>query len=186
MTVTVERRRFTVDEFRRLAEVGLVAPDERLELIEGEVMRMSPIGRRHAGCVDYLTTVLARQCGEGARVRVQNPLSVDTASELYPDVALVKARADFYRRENPTGLDALLVIEVSDTTLVYDSDVKVPLYARAGVPVVWVVDLQGQAVEVFTGPTPNGYDARRRHRPGETLDCPAVSGVAVPVSELVA
>jgi Uma2 family endonuclease len=185
MTTTAVRRRFTVAEFGRLTEAGLARPDERLELIDGEVVEMSPIGERHAACVSQLNHLLSRQWGDAAIVSVQNPLVVGRDSELYPDVALLAPRDDFYRGGKPTGRDALLVIEVSDTTLVHDIGTKAPLYGKAGVPVLWVVDLQGGVVEVFTEPSAGGFDLRRTVRATDTLTLAALPGFSVPVAALV-
>jgi len=186
MTATVERRRFTVPEFARLVEVGLFRADERLELVQGEVVEMSPIGERHAACVDLLTRSVSRRAGDLAIVRVQGPLAVPDDSELYPDITLLKPRDDFYRSRKPTGADVLLVVEVSDTTLVYDRDVKAPIYGRGGVPEFWLVDLGGRRIDVFSQPTPEGYRLRRTLLPGETLVLDSIPGLSLPVSDLVA
>lgn len=186
MITTAVRRRFTVAEFGRMAETGLARPDERLELIDGEVVEMSPIGERHAACVDFLTQSLGQQVAGQAIVRVQGPLALPPESELYPDVALLRPRDDFYRSGKPTGRDALLVIEVSDTTLLHDVGTKAPIFGRAGVPVLWVVDLQGAIVEVFSEPSAGGFDLRRTVRSGDTLTLPSLPGLSVPVAALVA
>jgi Uma2 family endonuclease len=187
MTTTAVRRRFTVAEFARMAEAGLAGPDERLELIDGEVVEMSPIGQRHAACVDLLSTIAGRQLGEAAIVRVQGPLRLDDETELYPDVALLKPREDYYRRGRPaSGSDALLVIEVADTSLAYDLGAKAPRYGRAGVHTLWVVDLQGGVVEVLTEPSVGGFDLRRTVRPGAVLTHPAMPNLSVAAADLLA
>jgi Uma2 family endonuclease len=186
MTTTAVRRRFTVAEFGRLSEIGIVRPDERLELVDGALVQMSPIGERHAACVDSLTRTLSRQVADLAIVRVQGPIALDVRSELYPDVALLVPRDDFYRSAKPTGRDTLLVIEVSDTTLVHDVGTKAPLYGKAGVPVLWVVDLHGGVVEVFTEPSAGGFNLRRTVRATDALTLAAVPGLSVPVAALVA
>lgn len=180
------RRRFTVEEFGRLAEAGLARPDERLELVDGEVVKMSPIGKRHAACVDLLTRKLARQVGDLAIVRVQGPVVLDEETECYPEVALLLPRDDFYRSRKPTGRDTLLVIEVADTTLAYDLGTKARLYGKAGAATMWVVDLQGGVVEVFSEPSAGGFDLRRTVRPGAMLTLAALPALAVSVAELVA
>jgi Uma2 family endonuclease len=140
------RHRITVDEYHRMAEVGLLAPDARVQLIEGEIIDMPPPGSRHASVVDQLMLLFVRAVAGRAIVRVQGPVRLDRMSEPQPDLSLLTPRADHYRESHPTGLDTLLVVEVSDSALRYDRDVKLPLYARHGVPEVWIVDLQNGCV----------------------------------------
>jgi len=144
-----QRHRITVHDYHRMAEVGVLAPDARVELIEGEIIDMAPIGRDHQSIVDQLNRLLVSAVGDRAIVRVQGSVRLSEWSEPQPDVVLLKPRSDFYRSEFALGADTLLVIEVSDTTLRYDRDVKVPLYARHGVPEVWIVDVNGDALLVF-------------------------------------
>jgi Uma2 family endonuclease len=155
------RHRITVDEYYRMAEVGLLAPDARVELIEGEIIDMAPIGAEHGSVVDYLTRLLIRAADERAIVRVQGAVRLSQRSEPEPDIALLKPRADFYRRAQPTGSDTLLIIEVSDSTLHYDRDIKVPLYARHGVPEVWIVDLQHGRLLSYGSPVQGSYEKRQ-------------------------
>jgi len=149
MHMEPQRHRITVHDYHRLAEIGVLAPDARVELIEGEIIDMAPIGNDHQSIVDQLTRILVRAAGDDAIVRTQGSIRLSQWSEPEPDVVLLKPRADFYRGEFALGTDALLVIEVSDTTLRYDRDRKVPLYARHGVPEVWVVDVVGNALLVY-------------------------------------
>jgi Uma2 family endonuclease len=144
-----QRHRITVHDYHRMAEAGVLAPDARVELIEGEIIDMAPIGKSHQSIVDQLTRALVRAVGEGAIVRVQGSVRLSQWSEPQPDLVLLAPRADFYRGEFALGTDTLLVVEVSDTTLRYDRDVKVPLYARHGVPEVWIVDVQNDALLVY-------------------------------------
>ena len=137
-----QRHRITVDEYYRMAEIGVLAPDARVELIEGEIIDMAPIDSEHASVVDQLTHLLVRAAGDRAIVRVQGSVRLSHITEPEPDVAVLKPRADYYRHEHPHGDDILLLVEVSDSSLHYDRDVKVPLYARYGVAEVWIVDLQ--------------------------------------------
>jgi Uma2 family endonuclease len=144
-----QRHRITVHDYHRMAEVGVLAPDARVELIEGEIIDMAPIGRDHQSIVDQLTRTLVRAAGDSAIVRVQGSVRLSQWSEPQPDVVLLAPHPDFYRSEFALGTDTLLVIEVSDTTLRYDRDVKVPLYARHGVPEVWIVDVQSDTLLVY-------------------------------------
>lgn len=169
MSVHVERRAFNTAEYHRMVEAGILSEDDRTELIEGEVIRMSPIGSRHAACVDNLGRILNRRVGDAAVVRVQNPVHLDDFSEPQPDVALLRPRADFYADSHPAPDDVLLVIEVADTSAGYDREVKVPLYARAGIPEVWVVDLTADRVEVYTRPEGGAYAHAARAGRGEEL-----------------
>jgi Uma2 family endonuclease len=169
MSVQIDRRVFSVDDYYRMVEVGLLREDERVELIEGEVIRMSPIGSRHAACVARLTKLFSRLAGDGAIVWVQNPVRLDDFSEPQPDVALLKPRADFYSHAHPAVADVLLVVEVAETTIGYDRQVKVPLHARAGVPEVWVVDLAGEVVETYAQPREGAYELNTRATRGEAV-----------------
>jgi Uma2 family endonuclease len=144
-----QRHRITVHDYHRMAEIGVLAPDARVELIEGEIIDMAPIGKDHQSIVDQLNRMLVLAVGDDAIVRVQGSIRLSQWSEPEPDVVLLAPRADFYRGEFALGTDTLLVIEVSDTTLRYDRDVKVPLYARHGVPEVWIVDVQSDALLVY-------------------------------------
>ncbi len=163
MTGLAARHLFTSSEFTRMCETGIFGEDERLELIEGEIVEMSPIGRRHAGKVRYLINLLARRLGEDeAFVDAQNPVVLGDLSEPQPDLAILRPRADLYANEHPEPEDILLLIEVADTTLAYDREVKVPIYARHGVPEVWIADLNGAAVEVNRQPTATGYARKQR------------------------
>lgn len=178
------RHRLTVQEYYRMAEVGLLAPDARVELIEGEIIDMAPIGSRHAATVNRLARLLNAAVNDLAVVSVQAPIRLGERSEPQPDLALLKPRADFYAQSHPTPADVLLVIEVSDTTLRYDRSVKVPLYARHGVPEVWVIDLEGNLIHFFRSPSGEAYaDVSSTRRPG-TTPLP-VAGAAVDLSGLL-
>ena len=153
----LERHRWTVAEYHRMAETGMLEPDARVELIDGEIIDMAPIGPMHAGIVDQLTDLMTRAVVGSAIVRVQNPVELSNRSEPEPDLTLLRPRADFYKRRQPTAADVLLAIEVSDSTLARDRNVKRPLYARHGVPEYWIVDVAGGRVLTFRGPTDDGY-----------------------------
>ena len=155
-TVTFRKRKFDVDEYHRLGEVGILGEGDRVELIEGELVEMAPIGGEHATVVSTLTMILARQCDSSQLVHVQNPLRLDRTSEPQPDVVL--ARVIRGSRDVPNFKDALLVIEVADTTYNYDRRIKAPLYARAGVPELWIVDCQNRRVEVHAGAKGGVYE----------------------------
>jgi Uma2 family endonuclease len=186
LEVEVARKRFTVEEFHRMAEVGLLKPDDRVELIEGEVYEMSPIGEQHIGAVIALTGAFAPLTIQAAaNVSVQNAVLLDRITEVYPDVTLLRPRQDHYRARKPGPLDVLLLIEVSDTTLRFDLQVKVPLYARANIAEVWVVDLQDQRLIVHREPTGNGFASVRTFSRGEAVAPLHFPELLIAVSDVV-
>lgn len=162
-----------------MAAAGVLSEDDRVELVEGEIIEMSPIGSRHAACVGRLTKLLERQAGDHAIVWVQNPVHVDDYSEPVPDVALLRRREDFYAQAKPAAADVLLLVEVSDSTLRYDREVKVPLYARAGVPEVWIVNLPGEVIETYSRPAGGGYLETRLVGRGASLTAAAVPALTL-------
>jgi Uma2 family endonuclease len=167
--VARRRRRFTVHEYHRMAEVGILHEDDRVELIEGDIVEMNPIGGRHAKCVAELTWLLSRQLNDELRLGVQNPVRLADYGEPQPDIAVLRISERYRAGELPESEDVLLLIEVSDTTLYYDRDVKLPLYARAGIPEVFIVDLPGEAIERHHEPSGNGYRRMERVRRGASL-----------------
>jgi Uma2 family endonuclease len=168
-----------------MGEAGVFREDDRVELIDGQVVELSPIGPRHAACVDVLTGLLARLVGDRAIVRVQNPLRLGPFSEPQPDVAWVAPRLDAYRIAHPGPADVLLVIEVADTTVDYDRSVKIPLYARMGIPEVWLVDLANHHIDVCREPSGARYTAVRTAGRGETITPVAFPSVKFSVDEIL-
>lgn len=165
MADVLTRRRFTVEEYYRMGEVGILREGERMELIEGEITMMTPIGPPHAAAVDRLTRLWVSRLGDRVIVRVQNPVRLGLVSELQPDLALLRPRPDFYGRSHPEAPDVFLVIEVADTTAETDRRVKIPLYVKAGIREAWLLDLTAHRVEVYRQPTPDGYrEALTLHR----------------------
>ena len=157
-----------------MGDAGVFSEDDRVELVEGEIVEMTPIGRRHAACVDRLNELLGAQ--PGVIVRVQNPVQLSVYTEVQPDVALLRRRDDFYSRSHPTPPDVLLAVEVGDTSAAYDREVKLPLYARSGVPEVWLVDLNESIVEVYAAPEGGEYREPCRAARGESLAPREVAG----------
>lgn len=166
---TPHRYRLTVAEYHRLGEIGIFDEDSRVELIEGDLIAMPPIGEQHASKTRRLNRLLSLQVGETALVDVQNPVRLDVHSEPQPDVVLLKPRPDFYESAHPRPEDVLLLIEVSDSTLRYDRDTKVPLYAKAGIPEVWLLDLANRRLEVYRRPSPEGYREIQYPAPEESI-----------------
>lgn len=167
--ILVRRRRFTVDEYYRMAEAGVLHEDDRVELIDGEVISMSPIGIRHGAAVDRLNELLVLRVTPRATVKVQNPLRIDQHSEPQPDLVVARRREDFYAAGHPRPEDTLLVIEVGDSSARFDRVVKAPIYARSGVPEVWLVDLGADEVRVLRAPSDDGYADVLVRRRGETV-----------------
>jgi len=178
------RHRITVHEYHRMAEVGLLAPDARVELIEGEIIDMAPIGDPHRSTVMRLDRLLQRAVGDQALILCQASIRLGRYSEPEPDLAVLRARADYYRSAPPAAADTLLVIEVSDTTLRYDRHTKVPFYARYGVPEVWLADLPNLTVHFFRGLSGERYtDESATNTPGITA-LPGLPDAKIDLSSL--
>ena len=155
--LVLQRHRITADEYQRLGAAQIIAPDARVELIEGEVIDMAPIGTRHWSTVSRLQRLLERAVGDRAVLASQSSLRLGTRSEPQPDLALFKPRDDFYATALPRAADTLLLIEVSDSTVRYDREVKLPLYARYGVAEYWIVDLEAGLLRMYREPAGERY-----------------------------
>lgn len=177
-------RKITVDEYQRLGREGFFPEDVRLELIDGEVREMSPVGPVHAGIVDRITEALMRRLIDTHRIRVQNPIDLDAHNEPQPDIVVAKRLTELdHRHPNPS--DVLLAIEVSDSTLRQDRRHKIPRYARAGIPESWVVDVGRRRIHVFTEPAAVTYQSETTHAPGDTIESPTIRSLRVPASEIL-
>jgi len=179
-----QKHPISAEEYLRMGEAGVFAPDARLELIEGEIIEMAPIGSPHAGCVNKLTRLFVRRAGEAAVVAVQNPVIISNLSVPQPDLALLRSRADDYASSHPRTSDVLLVVEVADTTLAFDLGRKASLYARCGIAELWVVDVNARAIHVFREPGKNGYAETTCVRPGQGVACAALPAIQVEVGAL--
>jgi Uma2 family endonuclease len=169
MTVELVRHRFTNDDVERMLESGILGPEDRVELIAGELIEMSPKGARHTATIIRLTELFSELFAGRALVSVQNDIVLGPLSRLEPDILLLRRRADYYHSRTPTAENALLLVEVAGTALRYDREVKVPLYAAAGVPEVWIVDLVGEVVEVYEEPAGERYRQITRYAAGEQM-----------------
>jgi Uma2 family endonuclease len=187
MAVDVEltRRRFTLDEYHRMAEVGILNEDDRVELIRGEIVQMPPIGRDHASCIARLNHLLLGRLHGRVVLWPQNPLVILPDSEPEPDIILLAWRDDFYRQALPGPADVALLIEVGGSSIRYDRRVKGPLYAEAGVRDYWIVDLDGDAVEVYRDPSSSGFQRTERVLRGATLGPLAFPDVMLPVADIL-
>lgn len=185
MSVQVARRYFSVDEFHRMGAAGIFSEDDRVELIEGEILQMSPIGTRHAACVKRLNVELTTSLGSNAIVSIQDPIQLHDFSEPQPDIAVLKPRADFYAHSLPTAADVLLVVEVSDTTVAYDREIKLPGYARAGILETWLADIPAETVEKHSEPVNGVYRKVETFRRGEVIASSSVAGLAIEVVKIL-
>jgi len=169
LPVQVVPRRFTVSEFYRMVETGIISEDDRLELIHGEILEMAPIGSRHAACVNRLSLLFHDKGIEQCIVSVQNPIHLDESSEPQPDLCILASRPDFYAESNPDPSDVVLLVEVADTSSGYDREIKVPLYGKSGIKETWLVLLDEATVEVYREPSPEGYREMHKYVRGEEL-----------------
>jgi len=169
MTLELTRRRFSVDEYDRMGEAGILGEDDRVELLDGEIVEMTPIGSRHAATVKRLIALFTVRLGSQVQIGVQDPVRLDEFSEPQPDLALLRPRADFYAAGHPGPADLLLLVEVADSSLRVDRLVKVPLYARAGVPEVWLIDLERSRIVVHREPIEDRYQMIFEAQPGAAL-----------------
>lgn len=181
----LERRLFTVDEYERMVEVGILDADSRVELLNGEIVKMATIGSPHASVVNRSNRLLTRRVDDDVLVVPGNPLRLPPQSEPEPDLMLVRFRTDYYKAGHPTAREALLVIEVSDSSLRTDRLVKVPIYAREGVSEVWVVDIEADRIFVHTQPSGGDYGLIRTAHRGDELRPTLVPSVAVTVEEIL-
>ncbi len=161
--------KFTVQQYYLMHEAGVFAVGDRYELINGEIREMSPIGIKHAVCVTRLTKNFERKLGDQTIIWTQNPIRLSNNSEPQPDLAILKWRDDFYASALPTPEDILLIIEVADSTIAYDRDVKALLYAANGIPEMWLFDVNQQSIEGYSQPSASGYKRSQRYEQGDTL-----------------
>ena len=185
MAVELKRHRFTRAEYHRMAETGILSPDARVELIDGEIVEMSPIGGPHVAAVDRLNRIFTRGVGDDVIVRVQGPIALSNDGEPEPDVVLLRYREDFYADDHPSEEAVLLIVEVADTSESYDRRTKAPLYAQHGIPELWLVDLNRDFVTRFTEPGPDGYASTRIFRRGEWLSPLAFPDLKVAVDAIL-
>lgn len=168
--IVLTRHRLDVDDYYRMAEAGILGEDDRTELIEGELIDMAPIGQGHASIVNRLTETLVLAFANRAIVSPQNPVRLDRFNEPQPDFAVFRPRDDYYETgERPGPADVLLLIEVADSSLRFDRAVKLPLYARAGIAEVWIVDLKRRVLNAYRRPAGDGYDEMTTYQAGDAV-----------------
>lgn len=178
------RHRFNVDEFHAMIEAGILAEDDRLELFNGEIIQMSPTGPLHASCTAKLNALFAPHA-QAALMVMQNPLRLSVSAEVYPDFLVLKPADNFYADRIPNADDALLVVEVSDSTLKFDRTPKLARYAEAGVPEVWIVDLKGERVLTHKRPLDGVYGDVNEYKSGDSLEVVALENASFNVDDIL-
>ena len=173
MPVQLARRLINVDEYHQMSEIGILS-EKGIELIHGEILEMSPTGTKHSACINRLNALLSKLIREKAVISVQNPLQIDDFSEPEPDVAVLKYRQDFYELQHPQPADTLLIVEVADSSVDYDREVKLPIYAAAGIPEFWLVDLNMRQIEAYEKPTNDLYKIKEIFRVEEDIKISAL------------
>jgi Uma2 family endonuclease len=184
--VAPSRVRITVDQFHRMGEVGILPPENRIELLDGEMINMAPIGSRHADTVNRLAAAFLRIVADAAVVSIQNPVQLSSLDEPQPDLTVLRQKPEGYRDALPTAADVLLLVEVSDTTLQYDREEKLPLYAKHGVAEVWIMDVAGKRLEVYRDPVSAQYRLKLERTARDTISPLAYPAIQLDLSELLA
>ena len=185
MSVQLLRRKFTVEQYHKMAESGILTENDRVELIQGEIVEMSPIGRHHAACVRRLVRLFTQRLGERTILSPQNPVELDDFSEPQPDVALLQPCPDFYESRHPQPKDIFLIVEVADTTAKSDREVKIPLYAKDNIAEVWLVDINQQCIEVYRQPSPTNYQNVQTFQRSQTLSIHMFPDIEITVDEVL-
>jgi len=169
MATEVAKRLVNVDEYYKMAEVGILKPTDHVELIHGEIYEMSPIGSKHAGVINRLSRLFNELFENKVVIAVQNPIRLKDKSEPEPDISILKIREDFYTNAHPTPKDILAIIEVADSTIKYDREVKAPLYASHGIPVYWIIDIENDVIEILCKPVGNIYLEKKKFHTDDIL-----------------
>lgn len=177
--------RFTVRDYEQMVRVDLISESAHAELIDGAVWRLAQISPRHASTVTRMDRALSAVIADTVSVRVRGPILLDDYNEPQPDLTLIDFRQDFYATQNPMPEDIDLVIEVADTSLQWDRKIKAPLYARAGIPEFWLVDLHGEAIVRYSEPLEGKYRVVRRLRRGQHLTAATLPGLRLPVAAIL-
>lgn len=186
MSTLLRKRLFTVDEYEKMIETDILREDDRVELIEGEIVHMSPIGRKHMACVKRLNYIFSQRMKSGdCIVSVQDPIVQGEYSEPEPDIILLKFKDDFYEERKPQSEDVLLIIEVAETSLEYDLNYKIPLYARHNIPEVWIIELENRQIKSFQHPVMEKFNQITVYTPGQSISPMAFPDLVIEVSEIL-
>lgn len=186
MPVEITKRLFDVDDYHRMAEAGILSEDDRVELIDGEIVAMTPIGPRHNAAVNRATRALVMAVGDRAIVQVQGSVRLSRFQEPQPDLVLLRPQSDFYASHLPEAPDILLVVEIAESSLDYDREVKSRIYAESEICEYWLVDLDHRSVSCYTEPGGGVYQTRRQWHPGQSITPAALLQCAIPVDALLA
>jgi Uma2 family endonuclease len=184
MAVQITRWQFTADDYERMVETGILGKNDRVELIDGEVIAMSPIGPPHAGIVNRLNAVLSSRLADTAIVSVQNPIRLNDYSEPQPDLAILQPNHDYYAHAHPTPADILLLVEVADSSFEYDSEEKMPRYAQNAIPEVWLIDVEHQMVTQYAHPLITGYRHQVKLVRGQILTSQTITGLEIAINAI--
>ena len=185
MSTAIAYRQFTIRDLEQMITSGILSEDEHIELIQGQLIKMSPPGILHAACVDRLNKLFSRQTPDEITVSVQNPLALNSTLQPEPDIMLLSPRQDYYTSARPTASDVLLLVEVSDSSLEYDQETKLPLYAASGVGEVWLVNLQESSIDCYSDPVAQGYRLCERFWKGDTIHPDRLPEITVKVSYIL-
>jgi Uma2 family endonuclease len=185
MAVDLKRYRFSRDDYHRMAQTGILPENARVDLIDGEIIEMNPIGGPHMAAIDRLTRIFVRGVGDDTIARIQGSIALGHNGEPEPDLVLLRFREDFYANSPATEEAVLLIVEVADSSEWYDRQTKAPLYARFGIPEYWIVDLNRDRIACYLDPTPTGYHHTRVYRRGESLSPLAFPDLTIGVDEVI-
>ncbi len=185
MSVQLLKRRFTISEYYQMAKVGILTPSDRVELINGEILEMSPIGKRHAACVNRVNQLFYQKLGDRILISVQNPILLNNLSEPQPDITLLQPRTDFYASGHPQASDIFLIVEVADSSINYDQEIKISLYSESGILEVWLIDLNQNSLQVYQQPTESGYQRIQQLQSENTLSPLAFPEIHLRVNEMI-
>jgi len=182
---TPTRKKFTVEEYHQLGELGIIGPDERTELIDGDIMLMAPMGILQFGCLIRLNRIFSKRLNDSAFVVMQGPVRLNGQFEPEPDLSILTPREDCYRHQLPQPQDVYLLIEVSVTTVEYDRNEKSVLYSQAGIIELWIVDVKAELIEVYRNPGPNGYESIQQFRRGNSISPLSFPDIVISVDDIL-
>jgi Uma2 family endonuclease len=176
--------KFNVEQYHQMGEASIFAPGVRLELIQGEIVDMTPIGLKHAIAINRLNYLLTLRVRDRGIISIQNSIRLNNYSEPQPDVVILRHRQDFYANKFPAAEDVLLLVEVSDSSLKYDREVKVPLYAKSNIPETWVIDLNQEIIEIYRHPIENIYTLKQVINAGQSFSPVAFPDINLTPSDI--
>lgn len=185
MPLQLKRRHFTLTQYHQMIATGVLPEGDRVELIDGEILEMAAIGSKHSAQVNRLTRVFTRLLGDEVLVSIQNPIELGPSSEPEPDATLLRWRADYYESSHPQPNDVYLVIEVADSTVEFDREVKAPLYARSGIVEYWLINLQADAIVIHRQPTATGYQQVETYNRGQAIAIATLPDIALTVDQIL-